>query len=123
MKFSCLAFATIVLGLAATPSLAFEAYQKPAVGQTGVPALALRAIQAATPEMRKLKPDWRNYEVQAAETGNSLIVSFWQSNTAPVAQGGGPAAEKDGTASMVNFIVVELDKQTLKVTGVHQLHV
>ncbi|MBU6443612.1 MAG: hypothetical protein KGR48_06850 [Alphaproteobacteria bacterium] len=117
MKISQLVIAVLLAGAAASPALALEAYHSPFAPQPQtVPTLALRAIEAATPELHKLKPDWQTYKVQAAETPDTLIISFWQQPAAPANVAAVPNAHAE-------FVIVELDKVTLKITAVRQFHV
>lgn len=114
MKFPQLALAALLAGLTVSPAVAFDAYRKPVVAHEALPALALRAIEAATPELHKLKPDWQTYQVQAAETADALVVSFWQKQP--------PAGSQDAAAAEghADFVVVVLDKETLNVTNIRQ---
>lgn len=115
MKFPQLAFAALLAGLTVSPALALDAHRNPFAVHEALPTLALRAIEAATPALHKLKPDWQTYQVQAAETADALVVSFWQKQEAPA--GAGDAAAAGGHA---DFVIVELDKATLNVTGIRQ---
>lgn len=115
MKFPQLAFAALLAGFTVSPALALDAHRNPLVVHEALPALALRAIEAATPELHKLKPDWQTYRVRAAETADALVVSFWQQQQSPAGPQGATAPE-----GHADFVIVVLDKETLNVTGIRQ---
>jgi hypothetical protein len=84
----------------------------------------LMAIERSLSELHTRHPDWSNYKISVVETDASLLVTFWRPEdekivtyTDPQPDGAPPIVE--GTQVRVfNSLVVELDKNSLRLMNV-----
>ena len=114
-----LAVLVLAAGLAGSPSDALDENSKMYKEVGRISDTALRAIDAARPELLKVRPGWSDYTADVVETDHLFIVSCCRKQderTINIVEGNAVAAS---IPQCPGSFSVELDKVSLKVLDEH----